>query len=1356
MIEYENGHWRSVRTRQEGTGLLERDLETLSTEERATIEHIVAEIQNPAESAGLLQTLGDLEWVRTPVDMKTFCTDPFYLGNTCDTIYPTWLSDLTEIFSGDYREAVFTGAIGTGKTFAASIGICRLLYILSCMRDPHRSFGIAANSNISIVCLSGDTEIFDGYTGERVRLDSDIGNDRNVVGFDGRRLIPATSKGVIRTGRKPVFELRTSTGRRIKATADHKFLTLDDGWAQVKDLREGQPVALAAYLPEPCQAEDTLSDAELKLLGYLVSEGSTKNKHVQFGNTDKRLIEEYVEAAMEIGCHDVTVSEGQDKRPNRKVYYNARERAGKRGQRGVVYRLETLCAEHGLLGKGADEKRIPPKVMQQSNRGLALFLNRLYSGDGSVHLHKRPDAQSHQNWKNFQCRYATTSPLLAQDVADALLRFGIYATVRYYEPGRGWNPAYYVEFSRKEFIQLFVHHVGLFGRERCCEGADWKGFSLTIGDVCWDEVVSIEPKGEEDTYCVQDVEGQPWFVANGFITHNCLSVNEILATKVAYENIATKIEASPYFQENFPFDKTKKELRFPRKVWVAARASNDGSVLGLNVISCLLDETNFMPKASKGQDPRFNLQDRAEVLYNAIYRRMKSRFDRKGRLPGILFVVSSKQTNDDFTARRIRESILDPKVFVRDYALWQTKPEEYYSGDWFHVVVGNEQAPSRIIGREEDIDEVRVTLPEDCVVMEVPEDFRGDFENDLEGSIRDLAGVATVSVSPYIQRRTKIIDAIRPEMRHPFSVQVYDPSQPGKFYWHKMLRPASDSEGGMRPILSPYAPRHIHIDPSMTGDATGFAMGHISGWREVVRRDDEGNKYPERAPEIMVDVVLRIVPPIGGEIILGDVRKLVYQLGKHGYMITCVSIDSWNSADAIQKLNQKGYNAIQLSVDRTMGPYDLLKSALYENRLYYYEYEPLLQELRELEHDRVKRKVDHPLRGCFVGATRIPLLDGTHPCIWELEGKEVWVYSARPDGTIVPGRARGRRTKVTDRLVDVVLDSGAVERCTPEHLWMLRDGSYKEARHLRPGIDRLMPINRQWPVNGGYERLSDKNRAKVLTHHAVWSAMHGKAVPQGCCVHHLNRVKTDNRPENLEVYLLTEHAREHTRQRHKQDPEWRERLYEGARRFNESPEGRAIHSEALKRTVAARTDEEWKAAARKHKAFRADIDEAALERVKHDPEATNANAAARILGCGRNVVVRVLGELGFSTWGQFRDAETGDNHKVREVVPVRTHVPIPVYDLEVQEHSNFALCSGVFVHNSKDLGDAVAGIVWTLTENSSSLPLAILKSSPDHGDAWMLEHQQAALARSYGSEDAADMGEDFTALPPFLIGSGDN
>ena len=471
--------------------------------------------------------------------------------------------------------------------------------------------------------------------------------------------------------------------------------------------------------------------------------------------------------------------------------------------------------------------------------------------------------------------------------------------------------------------------------------------------------------------CMRDPHASFGIAQNSNITIACLSVNEQLATKVAYENIATKIEASPYFQENFPFEKTKKELRFPKKIWVASRATTDNSVLGLNVIGGFLDEANFMHKKGRKDDPRFNLVDQAENLYNAMQRRMKSRFERKGKLPGILFVVSSKQTSDDFTSKRIQASVNDPTIFVRDYALWDVKPEDYYSGDWLHVIVGNEQSPSRILKPEEDPVLVKKHMNEGCVMINVPEDFRADFTRDLEGAIRDLAGVATVSVSPYIQRRDKIEDAIDEKRKHPFTVEVYDPSQPGDFRWGQMVKPQADIilgdgvESFNRPIINPRAPRHIHIDPSLSGDATGFAMVHISEWKYVQRKDDDGGVYAERAPVYYVDVALRIVPPIGDEIIQGDVRKLVYALSRRGYMITSVTLDSWGngSHDAIQKLNQKGFNSQVISVDKTMVPYELLKDALYEDRVRMYRYDPLIKELRELERDWVKKKVDHPNGG---------------------------------------------------------------------------------------------------------------------------------------------------------------------------------------------------------------------------------------------------------------------------------------------------------------------------------------------------------------------------------------------------------
>ncbi|MBF6589155.1 MAG: DNA gyrase subunit A [Ktedonobacterales bacterium] len=99
--------------------------------------------------------------------------------------------------------------------------------------------------------------------------------------------------------------------------------------------------------------------------------------------------------------------------------------------------------------------------------------------------------------------------------------------------------------------------------------------------------------------------------------------------------------------------------------------------------------------------------------------------------------------------------------------------------------------------------------------------------------------------------------------------------------------------------------------------------------------------------------------------------------------------------------------------------------------------------------------------GCFTGDTKISLFDDTDKSFAELAHlppDEVFpVYSVNAQGRIVVGE--GRNARVTRRdaeLVEVTLDSGQTIRCTPDHRFMLRDGSYKEARALTPS-DSLMP-----------------------------------------------------------------------------------------------------------------------------------------------------------------------------------------------------------------------------------------------------------------------------------------------------------
>jgi tRNA-splicing ligase RtcB len=97
--------------------------------------------------------------------------------------------------------------------------------------------------------------------------------------------------------------------------------------------------------------------------------------------------------------------------------------------------------------------------------------------------------------------------------------------------------------------------------------------------------------------------------------------------------------------------------------------------------------------------------------------------------------------------------------------------------------------------------------------------------------------------------------------------------------------------------------------------------------------------------------------------------------------------------------------------------------------------------------------------GCFTGDTKIPLVDGQEYEIAELasQHRSIYVYACTDSGKIVCAKAIARKTRSNADLIQVVLDNAREIRCTPDHQFMLRDGSYKQARELQAN-DSLMPF----------------------------------------------------------------------------------------------------------------------------------------------------------------------------------------------------------------------------------------------------------------------------------------------------------
>jgi tRNA-splicing ligase RtcB len=97
--------------------------------------------------------------------------------------------------------------------------------------------------------------------------------------------------------------------------------------------------------------------------------------------------------------------------------------------------------------------------------------------------------------------------------------------------------------------------------------------------------------------------------------------------------------------------------------------------------------------------------------------------------------------------------------------------------------------------------------------------------------------------------------------------------------------------------------------------------------------------------------------------------------------------------------------------------------------------------------------------GCFIGETKVPLIDGTQATLKELveRGGEHWVYVIDKYQKITGGKATAKLTRKNAPLMKVVLDNDAEIICTPDHQFMLRDGKWCEAKDLQPKIS-LMPF----------------------------------------------------------------------------------------------------------------------------------------------------------------------------------------------------------------------------------------------------------------------------------------------------------
>jgi replicative DNA helicase len=325
-------------------------------------------------------------------------------------------------------------------------------------------------------CLAAETRIFLPDAGVYRRIDELAGKrDFRVMAINREtwKLEPARVTNAFSTGVKPVFSLRTRLGRKLRATANHRFLTVD-GWRRLDALEPGTFIALPRRLSGP--STPTMSDAELGLLGHLIGDGRTLPRHAIQYTTREPELAEIVAGMARQAFGDRVLPVIKAERTWHQVYLAAASHLTHRRHNPVA---EWLC-ELEVFGLRSHEKRVPSRVFEQPFTGIARFLRHLWATDGCLWFRDGRAA----------IYYATSSPALARDVQSLLLRIGVVAAVsRVTQPGSG-RDQFHVRISGAPDSRRFLAVVGAVGARHSAVGAELQSHFRAVTAVTNRDVVS--------------------------------------------------------------------------------------------------------------------------------------------------------------------------------------------------------------------------------------------------------------------------------------------------------------------------------------------------------------------------------------------------------------------------------------------------------------------------------------------------------------------------------------------------------------------------------------------------------------------------------------------------------------------------------------------------------------------------------------------------------------------------------------------------------------------------------------------------------------------------------------------------
>jgi ribonucleoside-diphosphate reductase alpha chain len=250
-----------------------------------------------------------------------------------------------------------------------------------------------------------------------------VGERARVIGSDG---LPHPVDRIFPTGRKPVFELRTRSGYRVRITADHKVST-QRGDVAVSDLTPDDRIPLQG----PGFGRSSIAPRLAEAIGLAVGDGCLTWASAERGerpmivltmHRDEAAVLEAVVGKLneQKHLHKAVGSVGRNDGVH--VSYGATGSRLAFASRPVIEQL----MQYAVLDEGSHGKRLKPAVHGLDRASLAAVLRGLFTADGTV---------ANSGDKSQYVGLDSTSLELLVQVQRLLLAFGIKSQL--YEHRRG-------------------------------------------------------------------------------------------------------------------------------------------------------------------------------------------------------------------------------------------------------------------------------------------------------------------------------------------------------------------------------------------------------------------------------------------------------------------------------------------------------------------------------------------------------------------------------------------------------------------------------------------------------------------------------------------------------------------------------------------------------------------------------------------------------------------------------------------------------------------------------------------------------------------------------------------------------